>query len=107
MVVFELREFNEDGTIALVLEALSFEFYFAFLLEVTLKWLADFIFISIAFHDTFKLYGRPQAWSWDPRDPASLMFAYPVGPGKDVSYGSSFFEFLLRSFLRISLQKYF
>lgn len=37
-----------------------------------------------AFHDSFKLYGRPQAWTWDPRDTQSLMFAYPVGPQKDV-----------------------
>ncbi|KAJ3893232.1 hypothetical protein GG344DRAFT_43777 [Lentinula edodes] len=76
-------------------------------LEGGLSQAAEMLKWVIAFHDTFKLYGRPQAWSWDPRDPASLMFAYPVGPGKDVSYGSSFFEFLLRSFLCISLQQYF
>ncbi|EEB90204.1 hypothetical protein MPER_11619 [Moniliophthora perniciosa FA553] len=44
-----------------------------------LKWV-------IAFHDAFKLYGRPQAWTWDPRDPVSLMFAYPVGPHKDLLF---------------------
>lgn len=38
----------------------------------------------IAFHDAFALYGRPQSWVWDPRSPTSLMFAYPVGPQKDV-----------------------
>lgn len=37
-----------------------------------------------ALHDAFQLYGRPQGWTWDPRDPASLMFAYPVGPHRDV-----------------------
>lgn len=37
-----------------------------------------------AFHDAFQLYGRPKAYTWDPRDPASLMFGYPVGAGKDV-----------------------
>ncbi|KAJ2922558.1 hypothetical protein H1R20_g14542, partial [Candolleomyces eurysporus] len=41
-----------------------------------LKWV-------IALHDAFKLYGRPQGWTWDPRDPASLMFGYPVGPQKE------------------------
>lgn len=24
-------------------------------------------------------------YTWDPRDPVSLMFAYPVNPGRDVS----------------------
>ncbi|KAF8896461.1 hypothetical protein BD779DRAFT_1496046 [Infundibulicybe gibba] len=44
-----------------------------------LKWI-------VAFHDAFELYGRPEAWSWDPRDPGSLMFAYPVGPHKDLLF---------------------
>lgn len=38
-----------------------------------------------AFHDSFSLYGRPRAYSWDPRDLASMMFAYPAGPSRDVS----------------------
>lgn len=38
----------------------------------------------IALHDAFELYGRPDHWTWDPRDTISLMFAYPVGPKKDV-----------------------
>jgi CCR4-NOT transcriptional complex subunit CAF120 len=38
----------------------------------------------VAIHDTFSLYGRPHTYTWDPRDPVSLMFAYPVGPQKDV-----------------------
>lgn len=37
-----------------------------------------------ALHDAFELYGRPEAWTWDPRDPISLMFGYPVGPQKEV-----------------------
>jgi CCR4-NOT transcriptional complex subunit CAF120 len=37
-----------------------------------------------AFHDSFSLYGRPRAYSWDPRVMASMMFAYPVGPSRDV-----------------------
>ena len=41
-------------------------------------------FYNIAFHDAFELYGRPRAYTWDPRDPASLMFGYPVGPNKEV-----------------------
>jgi CCR4-NOT transcriptional complex subunit CAF120 len=43
-----------------------------------LKWI-------VALHDAFSLYGRPEAWTWDPRDPVSLMYGYPVGPMKDVS----------------------
>ncbi|SJL09702.1 uncharacterized protein ARMOST_13083 [Armillaria ostoyae] len=39
-----------------------------------------------AFHDAFALYGRPQSWVWDPRSPTSLMFAYPVGPQKDLLF---------------------
>ena len=38
-----------------------------------------------AFHDSFSLYGRPRAYSWDPRDMGSMMFAYPAGPSRDVS----------------------
>ncbi|TFK70340.1 hypothetical protein BDN72DRAFT_877898 [Pluteus cervinus] len=44
-----------------------------------LKWI-------IALHDAFELYGRPDSWTWDPRDPASLMFGYPVGPHKDLLF---------------------
>ncbi|KAF8349050.1 hypothetical protein F5887DRAFT_879230 [Amanita rubescens] len=43
-----------------------------------LKWI-------IALHDAFGLYGRPHGWTWDPRERASLMFGYPVGPQKEVS----------------------
>ncbi|WVQ70567.1 hypothetical protein IAR50_000086 [Cryptococcus sp. DSM 104548] len=32
------------------------------------------------FHDAFGLYGRPEKYNWDPRDPKSLFFAYPQGP---------------------------
>ena len=38
-----------------------------------------------ALHDAFELYGRPKPYTWDPRDPLSMMFAYPVGPARDVS----------------------
>lgn len=41
---------------------------------------------TIALHDAFSLYGRPRAYSWDPRDEASMMYAYPVGPARDVSF---------------------
>ncbi|KAF8532202.1 hypothetical protein JB92DRAFT_3104305 [Gautieria morchelliformis] len=37
-----------------------------------LKWL-------VALHDTFSLYGRPAGYIWDPRQPVSMWFAYPVG----------------------------
>lgn len=45
----------------------------------TIRWL-------IAFHDSFSLYGRPRAYSWDPRDPSSMMFAYPTGPSRDLLF---------------------
>ena len=38
----------------------------------------------VALHDAFNLYGRPEAWTWDPLDPISLMFGYPVGSTRDV-----------------------
>ena len=41
-------------------------------------------FFLSALHDAFELYGRPDAWDWDPRNPVSLMFAYPVGHNKSV-----------------------
>ncbi|OXG96137.1 CCR4-NOT transcriptional complex subunit CAF120 [Cryptococcus neoformans A2-102-5] len=31
------------------------------------------------FHDAFKLYGRPEKYIWDTKDPKSLFFAYPQG----------------------------
>ena len=40
------------------------------------------ITLSLAIHDAFQLYGRPEMYSWDPRDPVSMMFAYPIGPEK-------------------------
>jgi CCR4-NOT transcriptional complex subunit CAF120 len=42
--------------------------------------------ITAAFHDAFSLYGRPRAYSWDPREQVSMMFAYPFGPARDVSF---------------------
>ncbi|CAL1716672.1 unnamed protein product [Somion occarium] len=44
-----------------------------------LKWL-------IGIHDAFELYGRPRIYSWDPRDPQSMMFAYPIGPHKELLF---------------------
>ncbi|KIS67888.1 uncharacterized protein UMAG_03944 [Mycosarcoma maydis] len=41
-----------------------------------MKWL-------IAFMDSFKLYGRPETFVWEARDPTSPFFAYPIGPFKD------------------------
>ncbi|KAJ7285099.1 hypothetical protein C8J57DRAFT_709501 [Mycena rebaudengoi] len=47
--------------------------------EEMLKWV-------VALHDAFQLYGRPQGWTWDPRDPAGMMFGYPVGPHRDLLF---------------------
>jgi len=40
--------------------------------------------LTLAIHDAFELYGRPKIYSWDPRDSVSMMFAYPIGPEKQV-----------------------
>ncbi|KAI0649070.1 hypothetical protein C8Q79DRAFT_1007637 [Trametes meyenii] len=40
----------------------------------------------IAIHDAFTLYGRPTMYSWDPRDAGSMMFAYPIGPNRDLLF---------------------
>lgn len=37
----------------------------------------------VAFMDAFRLYGRPEQFVWDPRNPVSPFFAYPIGPYKD------------------------
>lgn len=39
----------------------------------------------IALHDAFKLYGRPQQYSFNPHQVNSLMFAYPIEPNLEVS----------------------
>lgn len=41
-------------------------------------------YVTPAVHDAFELYGRPAMYSWDPRDSVSMMFAYPIGPEKQV-----------------------
>ncbi|KAI0749814.1 hypothetical protein C8Q80DRAFT_1232578 [Daedaleopsis nitida] len=40
----------------------------------------------ISIHDAFELYGRPRIYSWDPRDVQSMMFAYPIGPHRDLLF---------------------
>ena len=40
--------------------------------------------LLLGIHDAFELYGRPQKYTWDPRDPSSLMVGYPTGPHKEV-----------------------
>ncbi|KIY67274.1 hypothetical protein CYLTODRAFT_397408 [Cylindrobasidium torrendii FP15055 ss-10] len=55
-------------------------------LEGGLSQAAEMLKWVVAIHDAFALYGRPQAWTWDPREPTSLMFAYPVGPMKDALF---------------------
>ncbi|KAF8515417.1 hypothetical protein BU17DRAFT_9547, partial [Hysterangium stoloniferum] len=42
-----------------------------------LKWL-------IAIHDVYQLYGRPMEYIWNPRQPVSMWFGYPVGPERAV-----------------------
>jgi CCR4-NOT transcriptional complex subunit CAF120 len=37
-----------------------------------------------ALHDTFSLYGRSAGYTWDPRQPLSMWFAYPVGAQRAV-----------------------
>jgi CCR4-NOT transcriptional complex subunit CAF120 len=40
--------------------------------------------VTLAIHDVFELYGRPNTYSWDPKDPISMMSAYPTGPNEHV-----------------------
>lgn len=44
---------------------------------------ADMMKWIIAMMDAFGLYGRPDQFAWDPRNPHSPFFAYPIGPFKD------------------------
>ncbi len=37
----------------------------------------------IGFMDAFRLYGRPETIDWEPRNPISAFFAYPIGAYKD------------------------
>ena len=70
---------------------------------VMLKWvmgecnnltLSEFIYLMVdwflALHDAFELYGRPKSYNWNPRDPDSLMFGYPVGSQKEVGLYTAF-----------------
>jgi CCR4-NOT transcriptional complex subunit CAF120 len=41
------------------------------------------------FHDVFRLYGRPERYSWDQMDTKSLFFAYPVSGQRSVSDSGS------------------
>ncbi|TDL23536.1 hypothetical protein BD410DRAFT_721136 [Rickenella mellea] len=43
-----------------------------------LKWLTGI-------HDAFCMYGRPNRYEWNPRNPESFFFAYPFGQHRDVS----------------------
>ncbi|CAO1619269.1 unnamed protein product [Jaminaea pallidilutea] len=38
---------------------------------------------TIAFMDAFQLYGRPDNFVWDARNPVSAFFAYPIGQYKE------------------------
>lgn len=41
---------------------------------------------NVGFHDAFKLYGRPEKYIWDIKDPKSLFFAYPQGQDRFVCF---------------------
>lgn len=41
---------------------------------------------NVGFHDAFKLYGRPEKYIWDIKDPKSLFFAYPQGQDRLVCF---------------------
>ena len=60
-----------------------------------LRWLIGMLFLFLksrlfclyyfeGIHDAFEMYGRPRMYSWDPREAPSMMFAYPIGPHKEV-----------------------
>lgn len=48
---------------------------------------------TVGIHDAFELYGRPRLYGWDPRDPRSMMFAYPIGQNKEVGLISAATEY--------------
>ncbi|SCZ93519.1 BZ3500_MvSof-1268-A1-R1_Chr6-3g08712 [Microbotryum saponariae] len=41
------------------------------------------LFLTSTMLSPLQLYGRPRAFSFDPRDPSSLYFALPIGPNRD------------------------
>jgi hypothetical protein len=45
----------------------------------------DMLRWCVGIHDAFGLYGRPERYNWNPRDPASLFFGYPEILTNDVS----------------------
>ncbi len=45
----------------------------------------DMLRWCVGFHDAFGLYGRPERYNWNPRDPASIFFGYPEVLAGDVS----------------------
>ena len=42
--------------------------------------------LKAGFHDVFGLYGRPDRYNWDERNPRSLFFAYPKGPDRNALF---------------------
>lgn len=61
---------------------------------------AEMMKCIIAFMDAFRLYGRPEHFVWDPRNPVSPFFAYPIGPYKN----HLFLDRALTEYLDISVE---
>ncbi len=49
----------------------------------------DMLRWCVGIHDAFGLYGRPERYNWNPKDPASLFFGYPEVLSSEVSCTSS------------------
>jgi CCR4-NOT transcriptional complex subunit CAF120 len=45
----------------------------------------DMLRWCVGIHDAFGLYGRPERYNWNPRDPTSLFFGYPEVASSEVS----------------------
>jgi len=61
---------------------------------------AEMMKCIIAFMDAFRLYGRPESFVWDPRNPISPFFAYPIGQYKH----HLFLDRALTEFLDITVE---
>ncbi|WFD19178.1 hypothetical protein MCAP1_001401 [Malassezia caprae] len=61
---------------------------------------AEMMKCIIAFMDAFRLYGRPDNFAWDPRNPISPFFAYPIGQYKN----HLFLDRALTEFLDITVE---
>jgi CCR4-NOT transcriptional complex subunit CAF120 len=59
------------------------------------------LILDLGIHDAFELHGRPRVYNWDPREPISMMFGYPVGPHKDVGHHDKISRLISKCILQL------